>query len=151
MLESWYINYTFTVGDISAKFILTVFPVQVTAGLRWRKFRNGSVERKSLLSGVGLVPVDNDDYVMMNSTHVARQPIFGSKLSQFEAEQIDRSASTGRSNTSSSEPSLAKARFSSFFQDAAGSSPSRSMDQSVGPDGRIKARALSQEDDSLRV
>lgn len=124
----------------------------MTAGLRWRKGRQGySDERPSLLQGVGLVSVDNDDYVMINSTHASRQPVFSPKLTQIDEHQKRTYSLNRTSETLSTDASLASARFSTYFQDDYTKSPHRSKDHALSSDGRIKSRIVSVEDDNLRV
>ena len=118
--------------------------MQVTAGLRWRKSRQG-FDRPSLLQGVGLVSVENDDYIRVNSTHAPRPPVFNPKMSSTD-KLSDRSYSNASKKSLSTDPSLVSARYSSFFQE-----DGRSIDRTVGSDGRIKSRIGSLEDDSLRV
>ena len=130
--------------------------MQVTAGLRWRKSRQGYASggssdfRTPSFQGVGLVSVDNDDYTMINSTHASRPPIFSPKLSQLnENDRSGRTSSVNQRTEYSSDPSLASARFSSFFQED--STPKGSVEHAVtSRDVRIKSRNSSYED-SLRV
>lgn len=87
---------------------------------------------------------------MINSTHASRPPVFSPKLSQLnEGDRGSRSYSANQRSDLSSDPSLASARFSSFFQE--GDTPKGSVEHPVtSRDGRIKSRQFSY-DDNLRV